>query len=163
MSANNVNNRHQEEDSESNSVNSGATGTLGDMGSVVPLTVIPHSAPDTVTIPDVWDLPQQGSEWCECGGDCTVDRETAIAFARMVVGDREWITHEEVIMIAMDVWSYISVCEFFMMAIREAAEKVNGSVEDKYKFETGLAIIGYFSKHWNGCPEQACAGGVFDR
>ena len=79
-----------------------------------------------------------------------------LSFAEDVVADPEWITHDEVIDTAMDLWNYIAVCEFFLMGIRSSAETINGAPEPKYPFERGLEIIAYFSKTWQGCPEEIC-------
>ena len=36
-------------------------------------TEVPAARP--TTIPDVWEMPNQGSGWCDCGEDHPVDRE----------------------------------------------------------------------------------------
>ncbi len=82
--------------------------------------------------------------------------------ANGVVQDPEWMTHEEVIDTAMDLWNYIAVCKFFLMAIRASAIAVGGRQSPKYPFERGLEIVAHFSKTWQGCPEEICAS-VRDR
>jgi hypothetical protein len=125
-----------------------------------PVTIPPR----TVETPQVWEMPTTGVEWCVCGDEShVVSRDRVLLWAAEVVKGWEWMTHDEVIMIAMDMWNYESVCEFFLMKVRDCAVAVHGEVAQKYPFETGLEIIGYFMKTWHGCPELACEGGDFDR
>lgn len=127
------------------------------------LTTAPiETIPEIDGMPDVWDMPDQGIEWCECGDSHPLGRDTVEAFARDVVGDSEWITHKEVEFITMDLWAYESVCRFFLMQVEEASVKVHGAVAEKYPFETGIEIVGYFSKTWNGCPDEICST-ILDR
>ena len=108
-------------------------------------------------VPDVWRMPSRGIEWCDCGKHHELDRDIVLGFARDLVEDPEWMTHDEVIDTAMDLWNYLSVCEFFLLAIRRSAHAVNGDAAWRYPFERGLEIVAYFSKTWQGCPEQICA------
>jgi hypothetical protein len=117
---------------------------------------------DTDLVPDVWQMPSRGIEWCDCGQHHAVDRKIVLEFAQDVVEDREWMTHDEVVDTAMDLWNYVSVCEFFLMAIRRSASAVNGGPAQRYRFERGLEIVAYFSKTWQGCPEEICSS-VRDR
>ncbi|MFF5793116.1 hypothetical protein ACFY5D_13800 [Paeniglutamicibacter sp. NPDC012692] len=106
--------------------------------------------------PDPWTMPSRGIEWCDCGEHHDLDRDTVLSFAEDVVEDRQWMTHDEVIDTAMDLWNYIAVCEFFLMAIRASTVSVNGEPAPRYPFERGLEIVAYFSKTWQGCPEEIC-------
>lgn len=108
------------------------------------------------TAPDVWSMPSRGIEWCDCGKHHVLDRATVEHFAAQVVGDPQWMTHDEVIDASMDLWNYVAVCEFFLMAIRTSASAVNGALASKYRYERGLEIVAYFSKTWQGCPEVIC-------
>ncbi|MFL4474268.1 hypothetical protein ACIPVK_09740 [Paeniglutamicibacter sp. MACA_103] len=112
---------------------------------------------DTELVPEVWAMPSHGIEWCDCGQHHDVDRKIVLGFAEAVVEDREWMTHDEVVDTAMDLWNYESVCEFFFMAIRRSASAVNGGEAQRYRFERGLEIVAFFSKTWQGCPEEICA------
>lgn len=106
--------------------------------------------------PDVWSMPGRGIEWCDCGQHHALDRATVEQYAAQVVGDPQWMTHDEVIDASMDLWNYVSVCEFFLMAIRTSARAVNGALAPRYRYERGLEIVAYFSKTWQGCPEVIC-------
>ena len=117
----------------------------------------PREPADTELVPDVWQLPSRGIEWCDCGQHHVLNRKIVLGFAQEVVEDREWMTHDEVVDTAMDLWNYVSVCEFFLMAIRRSASTVNGGPAQKYRFERGLEIVAYFSKTWQGCPEEVCS------
>ena len=35
---------------------------------------VPITTPDRITVPDVWDEPVTGTEWCGCGGNLDADR-----------------------------------------------------------------------------------------
>ncbi|PQZ86678.1 hypothetical protein CQ018_18535 [Arthrobacter sp. MYb227] len=106
--------------------------------------------------PNVWLMPSRGIEWCDCGKHHVLDRDTIEYFAAQIVSDPEWMTHDEVIDTAMDLWNYVAVCEFFMMGIRTSASVVTGNLAPKYRYERGLEIVAYFSKTWQGCPEEIC-------
>jgi hypothetical protein len=122
----------------------------------------PGTAAAPAVDPDVWDMPSHGIEWCDCGQHHVLDRDTVLHMANGVVQDPEWLTHEEVIETAMDLWNYIAVCKFFLMAIRASAIAVSGRQSPKYPFERGLEIVAHFSKTWQGCPEEICTS-VRDR
>lgn len=113
-------------------------------------------APTPTVIPNVWDLPDTSSGLCECGNNCMVTRELLIDIAFHLRFDREWLTHDEVIDLAMEVWNYDGVCEFFLIVINDSAKAVFGEVAERYPFEKGLEIVGYFSKTWQGCPDTSC-------
>ena len=106
--------------------------------------------------PDAWSMPSRGIEWCDCGKHHVLDRAIVEHFAARVVSDPQWMTHDEVIDASMDLWNYVSVCEFFLMGIRASACAVNGELASKYRYERGLEIVAYFSKTWQGCPEVIC-------
>ena len=133
------------------------TGTQGKPPTGDARRQIPREPADTELVPDVWQLPSRGIEWCDCGQHHVLNRKIVLGFAQEVVEDREWMTHDEVVDTAMDLWNYVSVCEFFLMAIRRSASTVNGGPAQKYRFERGLEIVAYFSKTWQGCPEEVCS------
>ena len=56
------------------------------------------------------------------------------------------MTHDEVIDTAMDLWNYVAVCEFFLLAIRQSASAVNGGPAPRYSFGRGLDIVGIFPR-----------------
>lgn len=116
-------------------------------------------APEAPTvIPNVWELPDTSSGICECGNNCTVNRAFLVEIASHLglQPDKEWLTHDEVIDLAMEVWEYDGVCEFFLMVINDSAKAVFGEVAERYPFEKGIEIVGYFSKTWQGCPDEEC-------
>jgi hypothetical protein len=106
---------------------------------------------------DIWQLPSRGIEWCDCGQHHVLDRDIVAAIAHDVVDDPEFMTHDEVIDTAMDLWKYESVCQFFLLAIRHSATAMNGHPAERYAFERGLQIVAHFSKTWQGCPEEICS------
>lgn len=59
----------------------------------------------------------------------------------------------------METWNYIEVCRFFHLQLNDAAKHVNGGTAAQYPYYDGIDIVGYFSKTWQGCPEEVCAGG----
>jgi len=121
----------------------------------VPVT---PDAPPAWVMPDVWHEKATGMPWCECGDDCPLTLRYIATCADNVVGKAgaNRMTHKQVILTAMDVWAYSSVCRFFTMAIEDAAVRVNGEVAEDYPKHVGLVIVKGFSNKWNGCPEQAC-------
>ena len=116
-------------------------------------------APDRV-IPDVWNEPAVGSQWCdcECDHDLTLDVVKDSACDALGEDLPEWISHSQVILVAMEVWSYFEICRFFILAVEEAACRVWGEVCVEYRLDVGLAIVKDFSNHWNGCPAENCDG-----
>ncbi|MCV9994633.1 hypothetical protein OIU93_10035 [Paeniglutamicibacter sp. ZC-3] len=138
------------------------TTTEGMLQSGISRRHAPEEPSDAELVPDVWQMPSRGIEWCDCGQHHAVDRKIVLDFAEAVVEDREWMTHDEVIDTAMDLWNYVSVCEFFLMGIRRSASAVNGGPAVKYRFERGLEIVAFFSKTGQGCPEEICSS-VRDR
>lgn len=116
----------------------------------------------TLPIPEVWEMPTTGLQWCDCGCDCEVDEELICDYMEDVLGERtpEWVTHPELCRVIQELWNYESVCAFFFDHVDLSAKKINGSVAKRYRGTVATAIIGYFSKTWNGCPEEACEGGM---
>ena len=110
------------------------------------------------SLPEIWREKATGLEWCDCGCHHPLTKTIVTEFARDVLGLHlpKWVTHRQVILIAMQVWNYISVCRFFTMAIEDAAVRVNGCVAPVYSLEIGLAIVKAFSDRWNGCPTENC-------
>jgi hypothetical protein len=127
---------------------------------LAPTEAAPAANPIRV-VPDVWNEPATGLEWCDCGKHHPLTRSHILGVAWDLFGDDlpERITHREVIRITMDVWNYASVCRFFTMAMEDSARRVHGEVAADYPLETGLAIVKDFSNHWNGCPTKDCDGG----
>lgn len=129
--------------------------TTTELPEVVPLT------PEK-TIEEVWQQPGVGSPWRPCSHeeprameyDDVLDSLYEIGLGK----DEEWLTHPQVVRIAMDLWGLEAVCAFFHLGIEDAARRVHGEVAEKYPFEEGLAITKDFSDYWNGCPEQLCGG-----
>lgn len=106
--------------------------------------------------PSVWEMPDTSFGWCDCGDDCSVDRELIVEVADDLEFDKEWVTHDEVIDWAMALWNYEAVCEFFLMVVNDAAKAVHGEPAERYPFEKAVEIVGYFSKTWQGCPDETC-------
>lgn len=135
----------------------------------VPATVTPDEAPmvEPATIPavkpDVWEMPNEGSGWCDCGEDHPVDKPLVRSMIRAELGEgaenRDAITHPEVCRVIMRMWRYVEVCAFFHDAVGRSAKVVNGRAEAEYPMPVGMEIIAYFAKTWNGCPEELCGGG----
>lgn len=110
--------------------------------------------------PTVWQMPATGIEWCDCGEHHEVTRELILESIIITLGDApEFLPHPQICEVIMDLWNYEDVCSFFHDHVKLSAEAINGSVQDRYPFETGVEIIAYFTKTWNGCPEEACKGG----
>lgn len=126
---------------------------------------VPAAVPTTNPIvkPDVWEMPNEGSGWCDCGEHHPVDRPLVRSMIRAELGEgaenRDAITHPEVCRVIMRMWRYVEVCAFFHDAVGRSAEVVNGRAESEYPMPIGMEIIAYFAKTWNGCPEQLCGGG----
>lgn len=114
----------------------------------------------TRVAPSVWELPDQGIQWCDCGKDHPLTLEYVRSLAdELGIGESDEISHPEVVELTMEVWGYVEVCRFFHLALNAAAEHVHGSVAAQYPVDTAFDIIGYFSKTWQGCPVEACEGG----
>ena len=126
-----------------------------------PVAPVAPAAPTET--PDVWEMPNQGSGWCDCGEDHDVDRELVRYMIGRALGrgasDRESITHPEVCRVIMGMWRYVEVCRFFHDAVERSATAMHGSVAPEYPMDAGRRIIAHFAKTWNGCPEQLCGGG----
>lgn len=118
----------------------------------------PAEVPET---PRVWDMPTTGMEWCDCGEHCevTIDRVEE-EFFDVLEDCPDWVTHRQLCRIIQYMWRYISVCQFFFDHVERSATAVVGGVKEKYEFLTAVDIAGYFTKTWNGCPEEACEGGL---
>lgn len=113
--------------------------------------------------PDMWEMPNEGSGWCDCGEDHPVDEPLVRSMIRRELGEgaenRDSITHSEVCRVIMGMWRYVEVCAFFHDAVDRSAEAANGRVDAEYPMPIGMEIIAYFAKTWNGCPEELCGGG----
>lgn len=119
------------------------------------------TTPDRITVPDVWDEPATGTEWCDCGDHHDLDADRIRQMTATLYGHLpDHITHRGIIAVAAHVWSYVLVCEFFTGRIRDAAIDVNGSVEAQYPLDVGMSIVKRFSNRWNGCPMEDCAGDI---
>ncbi|MDO5634260.1 MAG: hypothetical protein Q4G34_05275 [Micrococcus sp.] len=107
---------------------------------------------------DVWQLPTLGSSWTRTGAELTED--DALSLAEDLFGViPDSLTHHQVILVTMEAWQYLSVCDFFLDALCESALQVHGGAADHYPLREALAVTGYFSRRWNGCPEEICLGG----
>ncbi|GAB3847819.1 hypothetical protein [Nesterenkonia populi] len=117
--------------------------------------------PELPSIPEIWEAPSQGTQWCDCGKDHPLTRDAVLRAASFLRGQQpEHLTHSQVCRITMELWNYVEVCPFFHMAVDDAACRCHGEKAERYPFETGLAIVKRFSDRWNGCPEeQLCRGG----
>ena len=94
--------------------------------------------------PAPWTIPSCGSEWCDCGEHHDLDRETVSSFAEDLVNDPSgWHPRNS----STRPWTYIEMCEFFLMGIRVSAGSVNGTSVPKYHFECGLDIVAHFSRN----------------
>lgn len=109
--------------------------------------------------PGIWSMPCRGIEWCDCGNHHPVSRIAIEEFTAGIARDPRWLTHAEISAVAMDFWRYTEVCRFFVLALERAATVVCGAPAERYRHEQGIEIIGYFSKTWQGCPEEDCSGG----
>lgn len=105
--------------------------------------------------PDVWIIPGTGMEWCDCGEDHELTRES-IEERYGAVSDEDGVPHEAVVRVTADLWGYGRVCRFFHLKLEDAARTVAGAVKAKYQRNEAIDITGTFSKHWQGCPEEAC-------
>lgn len=115
--------------------------------------------PTVVPQPDVWSEPEEGTPWCDCGDEHSLDRDVLAAMFEQAYGPvGERITHLRVIELAAYAWRYVSVCAFFTGRVADAATEVNGAVAEDYPFEIGLAIVKRFSDTWHGCPDEGCQG-----
>lgn len=132
--------------------------------SLPPRAAPPASAPAPVEVPaapDVWEMPSTGMDWCDCGqGHEVTESFIAELIEELVEDPSESITHPEVCLVIMDLWQYAEVCEFFFDAVALSARAVNGEVAPAYPTPVGRRIIGHFTKTWNGCPQEACEGGL---
>ncbi|MFP7706422.1 hypothetical protein [Trueperella sp. LYQ141] len=118
----------------------------------------PAKAPEK---PDVWEMPNEGMQWCDCGAGCEIDRETVEDELWFILEDiPEWVSHRTVCQVIQELWNYESVCNFFFDHVALSARAVYGKVAEKYPYSVAVDIVGYFSKTWNGCPEIACEGGL---
>lgn len=109
--------------------------------------------------PDVWTMPDKGLSWCDCGKDHPLTLDIVAGFAEELgIKAQDSISHHELVELTMEVWNYESVCRFFHLVLNESAERVHGSVADSYPLGIGLDIVGYFSKTWQGCPDEDCWG-----
>lgn len=124
-------------------------------------TLAPTDVPNEISFekPDVWKMPITGAGCgCEDGHDHDIDYDYLQELASDFAKDPEWMTHNEIIKTAMEFWAYDRVCEFFRMVINDSATAMNGAPALKYRFSLGVEILIYFSKIWNGCPEEVCEG-----
>lgn len=107
----------------------------------------------------VWDLPDTGLPWCDCGkahpltAQLVRERAESLGFT---FGQE--MTHRQLVKLAMEVWNYVAVCRFFHLQLNGAVEFVYGRLAPSYPYAQGINIVGYFSKTWQGCPEEACQG-----
>lgn len=141
------------------SLNSAAPTVAPTRPQVDPLS--PEQPKEGGEIPDVWEMPTQGVEWCDCGENHQLTPDHVRAVIRATLGSmpEESITHVQVCAVIMELWRYISVCQFFHDQVNLSAKAMYGSVAKEYPIKIGMEIIAHFSKHWHGCPQEACEGG----
>lgn len=119
------------------------------------------STPQAPSAPDIWEMPTTGMGWCDCGCGHEITEEIIQEEIEFCLDEvSEHITHPQVCRVLMELWRYESVCAFFHDAVRRSAEAVHGEVAPSYRLPVGRAIIGHFCKTWNGCPQEACDGGL---
>lgn len=110
------------------------------------------------TRPDVWTLPATGIEWCDCGEDHVLTRADVAARYDAHVGADGRVPHPVVVQVTQEIWRYESVCRFFHLRVEVAAREVAGAVLVSYVVGDAIDISGTFSRAWQGCPEEGCAG-----
>ncbi|WP_404286960.1 hypothetical protein [Glutamicibacter arilaitensis] len=109
--------------------------------------------------PDVWNMPDKGQPWCDCGEAHELSADIVYEFAEELRLDpRSSMSHLQLIELTMEVWNFEEVCRFFHLALNDAAQIIHGKVAEHYPFAVGIDIVGYFSKTWQGCPEEVCGG-----
>lgn len=112
------------------------------------------------TKPSIWDMPDSGLQWCDCGGDHQLQRDDISDIAsHLSIEEDATITHQQLVILTMELWNYVEVCRFFHLRLNDAAQHIHGTIAELYPYEDGMDIVGYFSKTWQGCPEEVCAGG----
>lgn len=110
--------------------------------------------------PSIEDMPDTGLQWCDCGSDHQLQRDDITQMASdLGIEPRATITHQQLVRLTMETWNYAEVCRFFHLQLNDAAKNVHGSTAAQYPYDDGIDIVGYFSKKWQGCPEEVCAGG----
>lgn len=105
----------------------------------------------------VWSMPNRGIVWCDCGQEHELTEE--FVFGTLVeigLQPSRMLTHQELVELTAAVWNYDEVCRFFELAVEDAARMIHGKVDTRYPLEHSLPIVGYFSKTWQGCPEEDC-------
>lgn len=126
-----------------------------------PASTAPIRAPEeTPATPDVWSMPDTGIGWCDCGRHHRLTPGLVEDFMEEALGG--WprrVTHRMVCRVLMRMWRYVEVCAFFHDAVARSATAVNGRVAPDYPTPVARDIIGHFGRTWQGCPEEACAGG----
>ncbi len=142
-----------------NLVNVGVLHSSVDTLTVPSLPAVP--APVTApAVPHVWEMPNEGLQWCDCEEGCEVDRDLVEDQAWLIFdGEPQWVSHPNLCRLIQEFWAYDEVCNFFFDHVERSARAVHGSVAEKYPFPVAIDIAGYFSKTWQGCPEESCQGG----
>jgi len=108
---------------------------------------------------DVWSMPRTGIVWCECSEDHELTKEFVVnTMIEMGLHPVRQLTLDELIELTAAVWNYEEVCRFFVLAVEEAALHIHGHIDSSYPLQESLSIVGYFSKTWQGCPDEACSG-----
>ena len=105
---------------------------------------------------DVWLLPSRGLAWCTCGRH-QLDR-TAVLDAALDAGLREHhaVSHGQLLALVQRLWGHDASCRFLQLRVQDSARFVAGCPARQYAFEQALAVAGYFSKTWQGCPDPDC-------
>jgi len=106
---------------------------------------------------DVWSMPNRGLAWCDCGDDHELTEDFVFkTLIEIGLEPSRMLTHEELTELTAAVWMHDEVCRFFELAVNEAAKAIHGGVDEIYPLRHTLEIVGYFSKTWQGCPEEDC-------
>ena len=110
---------------------------------------------DDFGLVDPWLMPRSGMQYCECGQGCEVDRELVDeVLAEYGFGSADQVPHSTVITVCADIWGYDEVCDFFLDHVNLSARRVDGHVLESYPYGVAVDMVGYFSKTWQGCPEE---------
>lgn len=103
----------------------------------------------------VWALPNAGMQWCDCGENHELTRDHVWKIVNELGLQRCLeLTYLELTQVAMTLWRLDEPCLFFSQGLDRAIMAVYGSFDRHYRIGAALDIVGYFSKNWQGCPED---------
>lgn len=121
-----------------------------------PHPTLPSIDDRPITRPDVWGMPTTGIPWCDHPDDHVPYRPDVVALYRGRESADGRVPHEVVVEVTRELWGYEWVCRFFQLKVEEAARAIVGAVLPSYQVRDAIDITGFFSKRWQGCPQQAC-------